>query len=118
MFALFVSDRHRAQFCVQHELGIGLLTETIDTVPCCVFCYTISLCKGITLGQVKWSFGGAGGIRTHEWRFCRPLPWASWVPRRARQYIEKRWSMSVARAEYEDIMRPTKLNFTPLMWSR
>ncbi len=28
----------------------------------------------------------------------------------ARQYIEKRWSMSVARAEYEDIMRPTKLN--------
>src|SRR5262249_50901371 len=25
--------------------------------------------------------GGAGGIRTHEWRFCRPLPWASWVPR-------------------------------------
>jgi hypothetical protein len=26
--------------------------------------------------------GGAGGIRTHEWRFCRPLPLASWVPRR------------------------------------
>src|SRR5579863_7110684 len=26
--------------------------------------------------------GGAGGIRTHEWRFCRPLPWATWVPRR------------------------------------
>jgi hypothetical protein len=28
--------------------------------------------------------GGAGGIRTHEWRFCRPLPWATWVPRRSR----------------------------------
>src|SRR5260370_36242655 len=31
-------------------------------------------------------FGGAGGIRTHEWRFCRPLPWATWVPRRTSKY--------------------------------
>src|SRR5260370_1363222 len=31
-------------------------------------------------------FGGAGGIRTHEWRFCRPLPWATWVPRRTYKY--------------------------------
>src|SRR5947208_13533616 len=30
--------------------------------------------------------GGAGGIRTHEWRFCRPLPWATWVPRRIFKY--------------------------------
>src|SRR5579864_2647862 len=30
--------------------------------------------------------GGAGGIRTHEWRFCRPLPWATWVPRRTSKY--------------------------------
>src|SRR5262250_1776040 len=30
--------------------------------------------------------GGAGGIRTHEWRFCRPLPWATWVPRRTFEY--------------------------------
>src|SRR5579863_2176435 len=30
--------------------------------------------------------GGAGGIRTHEWRFCRPLPWATWVPRRTFKY--------------------------------
>src|SRR5205085_11070534 len=30
--------------------------------------------------------GGAGGIRTHEWRFCRPLPWATWVPRRITKY--------------------------------
>src|ERR1700719_185803 len=29
----------------------------------------------------RGNLGGAGGIRTHEWRFCRPLPWASWVPR-------------------------------------
>src|SRR5690348_5578572 len=35
------------------------------------------------------SFGGAGGIRTHEWRFCRPLPWATWVPRRTFKYSEK-----------------------------
>src|SRR5208282_3137194 len=32
--------------------------------------------------------GGAGGIRTHEWRFCRPLPWATWVPRRNGKYNE------------------------------
>jgi hypothetical protein len=32
--------------------------------------------------------GGAGGIRTHEWRFCRPLPWATWVPRRNFKYSE------------------------------
>ncbi len=30
--------------------------------------------------------GGAGGIRTHEWRFCRPLPWATWVPRQTSKY--------------------------------
>src|SRR5580704_4560429 len=30
--------------------------------------------------------GGAGGIRTHEWRFCRPLPWATWVPRQTAKY--------------------------------
>src|SRR5271154_1169847 len=30
--------------------------------------------------------GGAGGIRTHEWRFCRPLPWATWVPRQTIEY--------------------------------
>src|ERR1700682_4131298 len=33
-----------------------------------------------------WRGGGAGGIRTHEWRFCRPLPWATWVPRRTFNY--------------------------------
>src|SRR6267142_6313815 len=32
------------------------------------------------------NLGGAGGIRTHEWRFCRPLPWATWVPRRIFKY--------------------------------
>src|SRR5215467_4735641 len=32
------------------------------------------------------NLGGAGGIRTHEWRFCRPLPWATWVPRRISKY--------------------------------
>jgi hypothetical protein len=34
--------------------------------------------------------GGAGGIRTHEWRFCRPLPWATWVPRRTFEYSKTR----------------------------
>src|SRR6266702_822351 len=34
--------------------------------------------------------GGAGGIRTHEWRFCRPLPWATWVPRRILKYNKSR----------------------------
>jgi hypothetical protein len=32
-------------------------------------------------GPYNENDGGAGGIRTHEWRFCRPLPWATWVPR-------------------------------------
>src|SRR4029077_9083086 len=35
---------------------------------------------------LNWRNGGAGGIRTHEWRFCRPLPWATWVPRRTSKY--------------------------------
>ena len=30
---------------------------------------------------------------------------------RARQYIEKRWSMSVARAEYEDIVEANEAQF-------
>ena len=33
---------------------------------------------------------GAGGIRTHEWRFCRPLPWPLGYRARRSQYIEKR----------------------------
>src|SRR5258708_33641427 len=49
-----------------------------------------------TSGRIAWfmgmaetkRFGGAGGIRTHEWRFCRPLPWATWVPRRNFKYSE------------------------------
>ena len=40
--------------------------------------------------------GGAGGIRTHEWRFCRPLPWASWVPRlNGRSVYRNRYILSV-----------------------
>src|SRR6267378_4790272 len=38
-----------------------------------------------TESRIK-GLGGAGGIRTHEWRFCRPLPWATWVPRRNFKY--------------------------------
>src|SRR6266853_6303442 len=37
--------------------------------------------------------GGAGGIRTHEWRFCRPLPWATWVPRRSFKYSKSAWTL-------------------------
>ena len=39
-------------------------------------------------GPYRAKSGGAGGIRTHEWRFCRPLPWATWVPRRIFNYSE------------------------------
>src|SRR5882757_5810630 len=47
--------------------------------------------KAIFVGRSdsEWTnekIGGAGGIRTHEWRFCRPLPWATWVPRRISKY--------------------------------
>src|SRR5205085_6181474 len=42
--------------------------------------------------------GGAGGIRTHEWRFCRPLPWAAWVPRQARDYTKSSVSSRCAQA--------------------
>jgi Phage integrase family len=35
---------------------------------------------------LRLKIGGAGGIRTHEWRFCRPLPWATWVPRQTAKY--------------------------------
>src|SRR6266566_8427076 len=42
---------------------------------------------------LKREIGGAGGIRTHEWRFCRPLPWATWVPRRTSKYSKSRQSL-------------------------
>src|SRR6266705_6817438 len=42
---------------------------------------------------LKREIGGAGGIRTHEWRFCRPLPWATWVPRRILKYNKPRQSL-------------------------
>src|SRR5712664_735269 len=41
---------------------------------------------GLAVAVSKGELGGAGGIRTHEWRFCRPLPWATWVPRRISKY--------------------------------
>jgi hypothetical protein len=40
------------------------------------------LCRWACSVLMRMKIGGAGGIRTHEWRFCRPLPWATWVPRR------------------------------------
>src|SRR5207245_5794043 len=42
--------------------------------------------------------GGAGGIRTHEWRFCRPLPWATWVPRRTFEYSKSSKAIRTTRA--------------------
>src|SRR5437879_6450343 len=57
-------------------------------------CYSRQKLRGGYVGKAKPLIetkqranpGGAGGIRTHEWRFCRPLPWATWVPRRIFKY--------------------------------
>jgi hypothetical protein len=46
--------------------------------------------------------GGAGGIRTHEWRFCRPLPWATWVPRQTLKYSK---SLKHARSYIQPLRR-------------
>src|SRR5438309_10057574 len=65
-------------------------------------CYSRQKLRGGYVGKARplietkqrAKHGGAGGIRTHEWRFCRPLPWATWVPRRTFNYSEYRRKLS------------------------
>jgi hypothetical protein len=66
-----------------HQNGNGSLDERLPLPFSIERLFLLRLTRAGPKGT-----GGAGGIRTHEWRFCRPLPWATWVPRRTFKYSE------------------------------